>query len=223
MSYPPYFNSLRVALCVVASLWCILKIADAQATTETADLEHQILASMRDADNPSRMIGPRFAEEAMRDFTALGGYAVLTMMTLGFGFFAAAELGHRTFHFFWLTIVGGFLTSLLAKYIVQRERPSIVPHLSHVSGNTSFPSAHAMMSVVVFVTIGFLLAQQTSNRHLQRLFVGLPLGISAIVGVSRVCMGVHFPSDVLGGWAGGLIWIWLAFRLRGATRQTDAK
>lgn len=101
------------------------------------------------------------------------------------------------------------------KRLIQRERPSIVPHLSHVSGNTSFPSSHAMMSVVVYVTIGLLLSQLTSNRHLRLLLTGLPLVIAMIVGISRVCMGVHFPSDVMGGWAGGLLWTWIAFVIRG--------
>lgn len=158
----------------------------------------------------------------MRDFTALGGYAILITTVIGFSVFAFAELGLRTFHFFWLTSVGGFFTGLVMKQLVQRERPSIVPHLSHVSGHTSFPSSHAMMSVVVYVTIGYLLAQQTTNQHLRRLLVGLPFTIAAMVGISRVCMGVHFPTDVLGGWTGGLLWTWIAFtiRSRGNTSAT---
>ena len=88
-----------------------------------------------------------------RDFTALGGYAILVTAFVGFAVFAYVELGTRTFHFFWLTTVGGFWTGVLMKRLIQRERPSIVPHLSHVSGNTSFPSSHAMMSVVVLRSV----------------------------------------------------------------------
>ena len=71
------------------------------------------------------------------------------------------------------------------------------------------------MSVVVYVTAGFLLAELTQNRRLRHLLVGLPFLLALLVGISRVCMGVHYPTDVLAGWTGGLVWIWCAFALRG--------
>jgi undecaprenyl-diphosphatase len=206
---------LPITLCLVGLTWGIFEWVNARSNFADKDLDHQIVEILRQPDNPSRMIGPPQLEEAMRDFTALGGYAVLVTTFLGFSIFAVTELGARTFHFFWLTTVGGFWMGVLMKRLIQRERPSIVPHLSHVSGNTSFPSSHAMMSVVVYVTIGLLLSQLTSNRHLRQLMTGLPLTIAMIVGISRVCMGVHFPSDVMGGWTGGLLWTWVAFVIRG--------
>ena len=72
-----------------------------------------------------------------------------------------------------------------------------------------------MMSVVVFITIGLLLSQLSRSRALRHVLVGLPFVIAFLVGVSRVCMGVHFPTDVLGGWALGLLWVWGAFAVRG--------
>ena len=72
-----------------------------------------------------------------------------------------------------------------------------------------------MMSVVVFVTIGLLLSQLSRSRALRHLLIGLPFALSILVGVSRVCMGVHYPTDVLGGWSIGLLWVWGAFSLRG--------
>lgn len=215
MSSPPYLRILPAALCLVGLAWGIFEWANARSTFAAEDLDHRVVEMLRQPDNLARMIGPIQLEEAMRDFTALGGYAVLVTTFLGFAIFAFAELGARTFHFFWLTTFGGFWMGVLMKRLIQRERPSIVPHLSHVSGNTSFPSSHAMMSVVVYVTIGLLLSQLTSNRHLRLLLTGLPLVIAMIVGISRVCMGVHFPSDVMGGWAGGLLWTWIAFVIRG--------
>ena len=215
MSSPPYLRILPVTLCLVGLAWGLYELANARSNLADKDLDHQVVEILRQPDNPARMIGPPQLEEAMRDFTALGGYAVLVTTFLGFSIFAFAELGARTFHFFWLTTFGGFWMGVLMKRLIQRERPSIVPHLSHVSGKTSFPSSHAMMSVVVYVTIGLLLSQLTSNRHLRQLMTGLPLAIAMIVGISRVCMGVHFPSDVMGGWTGGLLWTWVAFLIRG--------
>jgi undecaprenyl-diphosphatase len=160
------------------------------------------------------MIGPPIVEESMRDFSALGGYAVLIMVSVCFSIFALVELSRETFRFFVVTVFGGFFLNVLLKSLVQRDRPAIVPHLSLVEGSTSFPSAHAMMSVVVFVTIGLVLSTRTRDRHLQRLFSIFPVWLSFVIGVSRVCMGVHYPTDILGGWALGLLWTWAAFRVR---------
>ncbi len=215
MPSPPHTRLLPIAFCCFALAWGFFELADARSSSAELDLDHQVVRMLRQPDDSSRMIGPPQLEEAMRDFTALGGYAILLTSVVCFAIFALIELGLATFHFFWLTTVGGFLVSVLVKQLVHRERPSIVPHLSHVSGSTSFPSSHAMMSVVVYLTIGFLLSQLTSSRHLRHLFVGLPMIVAILVGISRVCMGVHFPTDVLGGWTGGLFWTWCAFLLRG--------
>lgn len=215
MSLPSNVRILPITLCFVSMAWGLYEWADAGSVSIAKDLDHRVVEVLRQPGNPTRMIGPPQFEEAMRDFSALGGYAILVTTFLGFLIFAFAELGVRTFHFFWLTVVGGFWAGVLMKRLVRRERPSIVPHLSHVSGDTSFPSSHAMMSVVVYVTIGVLLCQLTSNRHLRHIMIGLPLALAMIVGISRVCMGVHFPSDVLGGWTGGLLWTCVAFLIRG--------
>lgn len=218
MPYPPYLRIVPICLCVVTLLWGIFELAGAMATTSGNDLDHQLVLLLRNPEDPERMIGPPAFEEAMRDFTALGGYAVLLMTAASFAAFARFELDRRTFHFFWLTVSGGYLCSFVMKQIVQRDRPSIVPHLSHVSGSTSFPSAHAMMSVIVFLTIGLLLNHLASNKHLRHLMIILPLWLATLVGISRVCMGVHYPTDILGGWFGGLAWTWFAFLIRGRLR-----
>jgi len=161
------------------------------------------------------IVGIAWGVFELADFTALGGYAVLITTVIGFSVFTWAELGQLAFRFFVLSTLGGFFTGMLMKQLVRRDRPSLVPHLSHVSGHTSFPSSHAMMSVVVYVIAGFLLAELTQNRHLRHLLIGLPFVVAVLVGISRVCMGVHYPTDVLGGWTGGLVWTWCAFAIRG--------
>jgi undecaprenyl-diphosphatase len=215
MAYPPYLRVLPIAMCLVAAAWISFEVADSQSPTPGNDLDHRVVKALRDPQNAARMIGPPFIEEAMRDFTALGGYAVLIMTTICFAAFAAVELGRRAFLFFLLTVTGGYALSMFLKQLVQRERPSIVPHLSHVSGSNSFPSTHAAMAVTVFVTIGLLLLPRTHDRHLRRLMIALPLWLATLVGISRVCMGVHYPTDVLAGWSSGLLWTWLAFLIRG--------
>jgi undecaprenyl-diphosphatase len=225
MLHPPYLRLVPICLCAIALLWGVFELAGAFAANSGKDLDRQLVLLLRDPDDPERMIGPPALEEAMRDFTALGGYAVLIMTAACFAVFARFELGRCTFHFFWLTVCGGYLFSLAMKQVIQRDRPSIVPHLSHVSGSTSFPSAHAMMSVIVFLTIGHLLIPLAANKHLRHLMLILPLWLATLVGISRVCMGVHYPTDVLGGWFGGLAWSWMAFLIRGhlMTRVPETK
>jgi len=215
MTFPPYLRILPIALCLVVGTWTTFEIVDSQVDTPGSDLDHVVVEALRDPQHAARMIGPPAIEEAMRDFTALGGYAVLIMTTVCFAVFAAVELGRTTLWFFLLTVTGGCAASIFLKQLVQRERPSMVPHLSYVGGSSSFPSVHATMAVVVFFTIGLLLMQRTHDRHLRRLMIALPLWLATLVGISRVCMGVHYPTDVLAGWSIGLLWTWLAFVLRG--------
>jgi len=214
MFHPPLLRIVPMALIAVIVLSLVFVTVDGLGVFGAERLETLLIRSMRSPGNPDRMIGPPIVEESMRDFTALGGYAVLIMVSVCFSIFALVELSRETFRFFVVTVFGGFFLNVLLKSLVQRDRPAIVPHLSLVEGSTSFPSAHAMMSVVVFVTIGLVLSTRTRDRHLQRLFSIFPVWLSLVIGVSRVCMGVHYPTDILGGWALGLLWTWAAFRVR---------
>ena len=214
MFHPPLLRIVPMALIAVIVLSLVFVTVDGLGVFGAERLETLLIRSLRSPGNPDRMIGPPIVEESMRDFTALGGYAVLIMVSVCFSVFALVELSRETFRFFVVTVFGGFFLNVLLKSLVQRDRPAIVPHLSLVEGSTSFPSAHAMMSVVVFVTIGLVLSTRTRDRHLQRLFSIFPVWLSFVIGVSRVCMGVHYPTDILGGWALGLLWTWAAFRVR---------
>ena len=106
-----------------------------------------------------------------------------------------------------------YTAGMSLKVLFGRPRPSVVTHLSHVS-SLSFPSVHSMMSAVVFITIGLLLSEMTTDRRVRVLLLAAPLCLTLLVGFSRVCMGVHYPTDVLAGWGVGLGWTWTAFQLR---------
>ena len=214
MFHPPLLKILPWSLACVLIFALAFVCTDALLDGPGNSLDEQVVSALRDPQNPQRMLGPRLLQESMRDLTALGGYAVLIMVSLCFAVFARLELSRETFRFFLLSITGSFLLNVLIKEFVQRARPEVVPHLAFARGSTSFPSAHAMMSVVVYASIGLLLSTRTRDRHLQRLFSFFPLWLAAVIGLSRVCMGVHYPTDVLAGWAAGLLWTWTTFQLR---------
>jgi undecaprenyl-diphosphatase len=149
-----------------------------------------------------------------RDLTALGGVAVMTLVTL----IVAGYLWMiRKYHAMWLVLIasfGGLLLSSGLKGIVDRPRPQLVPHLSQVY-TSSFPSGHSMMSAVVYLTLGSLLARLVPSGAVKIYCMFVAMALTFLVGVSRVYMGVHYPTDVLAGWTAGLVWslvVWLAAR-----------
>ena len=110
--------------------------------------------------------------------------------------------------------LGGLLVSHLLKDLYDRPRPELVPHLVPVS-TASFPSGHAMLSAVVYLTLGALLARLVDAWWVKLYVIVAALGLTGLVGLSRVYLGVHYPTDVLAGWAAGLSWAilcWLAVR-----------
>ncbi|MFM8270977.1 MAG: phosphatase PAP2 family protein, partial [Gemmata sp.] len=120
---------------------------------------------------------------------------------------------------------GGTLLSSLLKSAYDRPRPDLVPHLTHVS-TSSFPSGHAMLSAVVYLTLGALLARLSSKRRAKVFFVGTAILLTLMVGATRVYLGVHYPTDVVAGWCAGVAWAtlcWLVARYlqhRGTVDQT---
>jgi undecaprenyl-diphosphatase len=149
--------------------------------------------------------GPRWLEEVGRDITALGGFTVLSLVTAFVVGFLLLRKKYGGALFLVIAVVGGALLSGLLKHFVDRPRPDVVAHRSYVM-TTSFPSGHSMLSAVVYLTLGSLLARYTRDRALRLYFLAVALFLGFIVGVSRVYMGVHYPTDVLAGWTAGAVW-----------------
>ena len=96
--------------------------------------------------------------------------------------------------------------SELQKIWVDRPRPSIEPHLVVVK-TQSFPSGHAMSSMVFYLALALALA---GHSRWNRLAIAGAVVFSLLIGISRVMLGVHWPSDVIAGWAFGALWVVLA-------------
>ena len=212
---------LIVALMVVGGVWGFVNIAEEVTEGETQHFDEWAVKSLRMPDpeatpaapRPDVPIGPRWLREVGRDMTALGGVAVLCLVTLGV---AGYLLMLRKYHAMWLVLVatlGGLVASTLLKQAFDRPRPE-VDHYSHVY-TSSFPSGHSMLSAVVYLTLGSLLTRLVPRRMVKIYLIVVALLLTFLVGVSRVYMGVHYPTDVLAGWTAGLVWAlicWLAAR-----------
>jgi undecaprenyl-diphosphatase len=102
-------------------------------------------------------------------------------------------------------VVGGMMLSTALKLGFERPRPDLVPAGARVY-TASFPSGHAMLSAVTYLTLGALLARVERRRRTKAFLLATAVAVVLLVGVSRVYLGVHWPSDVLAGWCVGAAW-----------------
>ena len=201
----PDFATLALFFVLAGTLWAFLELAEAVMEGDSAAFDRAVLTALREPGDVSEPIGPVWIEEAVRDITGLGGTAILTLIVLGvIGYLALT--GHpRMIAFVLLAILGGLLLSLLLKTGFSRPRPEFLPHGQAVY-TASFPSGHSMNAAVVYLTLGAILARAHARRVLRLYFIGLAMLITALVGLSRLYLGVHWPTDVLAGWTAGAAW-----------------
>jgi undecaprenyl-diphosphatase len=206
---------------MLTGLAVLTALAAQLGTPSVQRFDETVVRSLRNAEDLTQPIGPTWFKELARDFTALGGYGILSTITLLVTTFLHLERRPARAHFVVVAIVAGYSLSMTLKALIARPRPDIVPWLSHVH-SSSFPSGHSMMSAVVYLSLGLMLSDLTSRRLLKTFVVVAPLTISALVGLSRVYMGVHYPTDVVAGWWLGISWslaCWLAIRRWRAFRE----
>jgi undecaprenyl-diphosphatase len=163
--------------------------------------------------------GPRPAEVAVaRFFTALGEPTFLVAAGVACALWLwYAGKGRLALVLIAVTMLGRGLAEA-QKYAFARVRPDLEPHLVVVK-TSSFPSGHATSSMIFFLTVALAL---TAGRRWHRLAVGGAVLLSLLVGTSRVMLGVHWPSDVIGGWSFGALWVMLTLRLAERLFRTDS-
>jgi undecaprenyl-diphosphatase len=197
---------------VAAGAWAFLEIAEEVGEGETHAFDEALLLALRAPGDPTDPLGPVWLEEVARDITALGSISVLGLVTVGVAGYFAFTRSVREALLLLLAIGGGVLLVSLLKSGFDRPRPDLVPHATRVL-TTSFPSGHAMMSAVTYLTLGALLARTQERRRVRIYFLTLAVLLTMLVGVSRVYLGVHWPSDVLAGWVAGASWAVLCWIL----------
>ena len=179
-------------------------IADEMNEGETLAFDNAVLLLFRNPADTSQPLGPPWLQEAVRDITALGSFSVLALILL-FAVAALAMSGRRGIALFVaVSVIGGEALSTLFKTAFNRARPGFIDPERVLSA--SFPSGHAALSAVVYLTLGIILAGSTETRSLRVFYIGAATFLTLVVGISRLYLGVHFPTDVLAGWALGIAW-----------------
>lgn len=203
MTFEPL--GLLLFACLAGSLLAFLSLTGEVLEGETHAFDEKILLSLRQPGDLGSPIGPYWLTHAVDDITALGGTTVLALMTILSVIYLLLARQRAIALFMFLSIIGGWLAGNVLKLGVARPRPDIVPHLVEVH-DLSFPSGHAMLSAVTYLTIGALLSRAQQYRSTRIFLIAAAIFLTFIIGLSRVYLGVHYPTDVLGGWCAGATW-----------------
>lgn len=218
---------LVILVLLFGGIWLFVELADNVAEGDTHVFDQALLLALRNPVDHSDPLGPRWVEEIVRDITALAGTGILSLLVAGVAGYLLMLRKPNLALLLLVAIGGGTLLSTLLKQGFGRPRPDLVPHAMY-AGSTSFPSGHAILAAVTYLTLGALLAQIQPRRQLKIYLLTVAVVLTILVGFSRVYLGVHWPTDVLAGWVVGGIWAllcWLAaqwLQRRGQVEQEGA-
>ena len=183
------------AILILAAIWLAMLLGG------TGPLDRTIYEAIYAGHRPGLLVTARV-------FTALGEPTVLiaacVLCALWLWYARRARLGITLL----LIALLGRGLSEVQKYWVARARPDLEPHLVIVK-TQSFPSGHAASSMIFYLALALALTAHT--RWLRPAALAAVL-LSLLIGTSRVMLGVHWPSDVIGGWAFGMLWVLLTLR-----------
>lgn len=191
--------ALSALLVIVAGVWGLVALTDHVVEGQTQRFDSRVIrwfAGHR---------GPQWLQDVGRDLTALGGVTVLTLVTAGVAGFLLISRKRGTALLVIVAVVGGLVIASVFKHCVDRARPPRQFQAAYVF-TASYPSGHSALSAVTYLTLGAVLAQAVDRRVLKLYLLAVAAFLTFLVGLSRVYLGVHWPTDVLAGWTVGLIW-----------------
>jgi undecaprenyl-diphosphatase len=208
--------AIVVAICAFG-LVAFLEIGHEVGEDVVLEFDRTLLLALRDPADVSNPIGPPWFEEAVLEMTALGGFTlIITVLLAVVGYLIVAGFGGPAL-FLMLSVFTGWLASQSLKSYYARPRPDLVAQLDLVH-TASFPSGHAMMTTLVYLTLATVIARVVDRTAVRVYVFATAIVISVLVGLTRIYLGVHWPSDVLAGWALGAAWAALSWLVASALR-----
>jgi undecaprenyl-diphosphatase len=199
---------------VIAAVWAFIAIAGEVVEGDTKHFDERIMQALRRADDPATPLGPEWLQLGARDITSFGNSMILGLITAVVAGFILLHKRHLGLVLVLLSSGGAGILNAVLKHFFARDRPTIVPHLMKVSSK-SFPSGHAMAAAAIYLSLAVLLASILRRRRDRAYVLGVAIILTILIGLSRVYLGVHYPTDVLAGWSAGVAWAmlcWLIIR-----------
>lgn len=199
------YTTELVLILVSLGLLLFARLTSQMINGETSSFDRDILLWFRNPADLSDPLGPAMLEVVVRDLTALGGMLVLTLLCLCACGYLWLRGRQKLATFLLVSVSLGMLLNTLLKDVISRSRPDLVPHVTDAA-LSSFPSGHAMMSTIVYLTLGALLSLSTDDGRIKAYILGWSILLPLLIGVSRIYLGVHWPTDIIAGWIAGATW-----------------
>ena len=211
-----------LALVALGAIGLVAGIIDALAHGGSFRLDEELLLALRRPGHLDQPIGPEWLLQSATDLSALGGFTLQWL--LGGAALIFLLLVRRRAESAWLaaSVLGASVLNAGLKSLLHRPRPELVPHLAVVS-NASFPSGHAMISAAIYLTMGAMLSETQPSRSARIFLMSFAGLLVLLIGLSRIFLGVHWPSDVLAGWCLGSVWALLIFAINRTLRVRNSR
>lgn len=171
-------------------------------------LEHESMAFDTRLVQVAREMREPTLDRVMSAITATGEPWVLSLVSGLVGFRWLKERRTADIATLSLALAGGGALNQLLKLVFRRDRPALKLRRAHASGY-SYPSGHPMTTLAAYGTVAYLVGRRGFlTQHPRAALIWVPtLALCGLVGWSRVYLEVHYPTDVLGGWAAGTVWL----------------
>lgn len=180
-------------------------IAQEVVARKPSSFDYHVMPALRKSADDPVPIGPQWLQEGARDVTSLGSVIVLLMITFSVSGYMFLVRKSGVAWLMLISVLGGLALNSLLKFMFSRPRPDFVTHAVRVF-TTSFPSGHATLSAITYLTIAALLARAYPSVTVSLYIMSLAVLLTVLIGLSRIYLGVHFPTDVLAGWCIGAAW-----------------
>lgn len=205
---------------LAAAVLAFAEITDEVGEGESAGFDQAVLEALRVPGDPAEPVGPAWFDLAVFDLTALGSIAVLVTVALIAGGYLMLCRQYGKAALLGVALGGGVVLSEALKGVFARSRPPEAYWMADAV-NHSYPSGHALLSAVVYLTIGVMLARAVKLRTLRIYVVAAATMLVVVVGLSRVYLGVHWTTDVLAGWSVGAAWACVLWLVAGGLRRRE--
>ncbi|MBU3021066.1 phosphatase PAP2 family protein [Aestuariibacter sp. A3R04] len=168
-------------------------------------LDKTIMLWFHNPNYEYQSVGPKWLAVHFRDVTTLGSNWFVIFCSLLVATLLFFKSQRRLAMFLLLTVGTGVLVGFALKWGFHRPRPSLVAHSTTVY-TSSFPSGHGMAAAMTYCCLAFVASTLMGEQKLSFVVWTAAWAIILLVGVSRVFLGVHWPTDVAAGWLAGLCW-----------------